>query len=96
MRRKAQRLSGHGASSRTVMSDSALLSANLTRTPASEEGAPVGGELTVVLEEEAARRAYSIPFSAVTRSIEAAAYRTGVSVATFASVVVMSKASVPR
>jgi hypothetical protein len=50
----------------------------------------------VVLEEEAARRAYSIPFSAVTRSIEAAAYRTGVSVATFASVVVMSKASVPR
>jgi hypothetical protein len=33
MRRKAQRVSGHGASSSTVMSESALLSANLTRTP---------------------------------------------------------------
>jgi hypothetical protein len=33
MRRKAHRLSGHGASSITVMSESALSSANLTRTP---------------------------------------------------------------
>jgi hypothetical protein len=33
MRRKAQRLSGHGASSSMVMSESALLSPNLTRTP---------------------------------------------------------------
>jgi hypothetical protein len=33
MRRKAQRLSGHGASSSMVMAESALLSANLTRTP---------------------------------------------------------------
>ena len=33
MRRKAQRLSGHGASSSMVRSDFALLSANLTRTP---------------------------------------------------------------
>src|SRR6266508_4772785 len=33
MRRKAQRLSGHGASSSTVVSESALVSANLTRTP---------------------------------------------------------------
>src|SRR6266567_5696912 len=33
IRRKAQRVSGHGASSRTVISESALLSAYLTRTP---------------------------------------------------------------
>jgi hypothetical protein len=33
MRRNAQRLSGHGASSSMVMSESVLLSANLTRTP---------------------------------------------------------------
>src|SRR6266481_1889260 len=33
MRRKAHRLSGHGASISTVVSESALVSANLTRTP---------------------------------------------------------------
>ena len=33
MRRKAHRLSGHGANISTVVSDSALVSANLTRTP---------------------------------------------------------------
>ncbi len=33
MRRKAQRLSGHGASNSTVVPESAALSANLTRTP---------------------------------------------------------------
>jgi hypothetical protein len=33
MRRKAQRLSGHGASSSTMLSASALVSANRTRTP---------------------------------------------------------------
>src|SRR5439155_11204407 len=33
MRRKAQRVSGHGAKSNTAMSESALVSANLTRTP---------------------------------------------------------------
>ena len=33
IRRKAQRVSGHGASSSTVTSEAALLSANLIRTP---------------------------------------------------------------
>jgi hypothetical protein len=33
MRRKAQRLSGHGASNSTVVLESAVLSANRTRTP---------------------------------------------------------------
>src|SRR6476620_1252774 len=33
IRRKAHRLSGHGASISTVVSESALVSANLTRTP---------------------------------------------------------------
>jgi len=33
MRRKAHRLSGHGASISTVVPESALVSANLTRTP---------------------------------------------------------------
>jgi hypothetical protein len=49
MRRKPQRVSGHGASISTVMSESALLSAYLTRTPSLTRKYVVIGETASAL-----------------------------------------------